>query len=386
MKILHLYSNWKWTGPAEHALNLSRELQRQGHTVVFACAPPPPEAPDSLAARARQAGIDPILRFYLSKHFALRKNVVDLPRLCRFVQQERFDIVHTHLHNDHLLAGMAVRLTGSRSAVVRTLYEGAGVSEGLRTRLLLGAMTDGLITISERTREQVIGRRYLSARKVWKIDVPIDLERFHPDRVQSNRSRYNLSEEAVVGGIVARVQRHRRFEVLLQALEMVIREFPNFRFMIIGRGTAMQDIAVKPAQAMGIRPNIIFTGYVQEEFPQTLACLNFKVFLVPGSDGSCRAVREALALRIPVIASERGILPELVTNGVDGLIIEDTPEALARAMLFMIEHPDRRCMMAENARQKALRLFDLEQQTKKVAAVYETVARRACSSVFQRMP
>jgi len=386
MKILQIYSNWKWTGPAEHALNLSRELRQQGHTVVFACAAPPPDVQDSLAARARQAGIEPVVDFNLNKHFNLTQNTVDIVRLSKFLKQERFNVVHAHLHNDHLLVGTAIRLMSLKTAVVRTLYAGDAVPGGFRTRMLLGTMTDGLIVISERARQCVLRRRYLAPHKVWKIDVPVDLNRFDPDRVQSCRAKYHLSDEAVVGGIVARVQRHRRFDVLLQALDLVIREFPNFKFMIIGRGTAIQDIAVKPSQAMGIRTNLIFSGYVQEDFCETLACLNFKVFLVPGSDGSCRAVREAMALRIPVIAADRGMLPELVTNGVEGLIVQDTPEQLAEAMLFLIENPDQRCMMAENAFHKARRLFDLAQQTRKIAAVYETVVRRRSAPTLHAAP
>jgi len=376
MKILHLYSNWKWTGPAEHALNLAAAQRRRGHAVAFACAAPPPDAPDSLAARVRAAGIEPILQFHCSKHFNLMHNTADIPRLCGFLRRARFDVVHTHLPNDHFLAGMALRPVLAKTAIIRTCYAGDALPGGFKTRLLLGAMTDGLITISDAVREQVLQRRYVSPRSLWKIEVPVDLHRFDPDRVQHNRARYNLPDEAVVGGIVARVQRHRRFDVLLQALDMVIREFPNFRFMVIGRGTALQEIAVKPAQEMGIRTNMIFTGYVQEDFCATLACLNFKVFLVPGSDGSCRAVREAMALKIPVIASRRGMLPELIENGIDGMLINDTPEELAEAILFLIENPDQRCMMAENAGQKARKRFDLERQTDKILAVYETVLSR----------
>lgn len=376
MKILHIYSNWKWTGPAEHALNLADAQRRRGCTVAFACAAPPQDAPDSLAVRARAAGFEPILQFHASKHFNLLKNAADIPRLCTFLRQARFDIVHTHLPNDHFLAGMALRPVLSRTAIIRTCYAGDILPSGFRTRLLLSAMTDGLIVIAEAVREQVLRRRYVSPRSLWKLDVPVDLRRFDPDRVRHTRGRYNLSDEAVVGGIVARVQRHRRFDVLLQALDMVIREFPNFKFMVIGRGTAIQDIAVKPAQEMGIRTNLIFTGYVQEDFCATLACLNFKVFLVPGSDGSCRAVREAMAMRIPVIAARRGMLPELIENGIDGLLINDTPEELAEAILFLVENPDQRCMMAQNARQKAEKRFDLERQTDKVLAVYETVLSR----------
>jgi glycosyltransferase involved in cell wall biosynthesis len=381
MKILHIFSNWKWTGPAAHAVNLAATLQQLGHEVTFACAAPPGNAPESLAACARAAGLAPLTRLTLNKHFNLLDNIADVPRLRRFIKKEGFDIVHTHLPNDHFLTGMALRMALSKTPIVRTCYDGEGVRGGPKTRMLFSTMTDALITISERTREQILGRRYISPRKVWKVDIPVDLRKFDPESVSTNRSKYNLADEAVVGGIVARVQRHRRFEVLLEALEMVIREFPNFKFMVIGRGTYIQEIAVKPSQAMGIRTNLIFTGYKNEDFRQTLACLNFKVFLVPGTDGACRAVREAMAMRIPVIAANRGMLPEIIENGVDGMIIRDTPEELAKSILFLIENPDLRCMMAENAYQKARRLFDLEKQSRKVAAIYETVLSRKSARI-----
>jgi len=371
MKILHLFSNWKWTGPAEHALSLALALKQEGHTVAFACAAPPPDAPDSIAHRAGLAGIRPVTRFRLNKHFNPAQNLSDIPRLRRFIKKEKFDIVHTHLPNDHFLAGMALRATFGRTALIRTCYDGDGVRRGPRTRLLFSFMTDGLITISERTKKQIAERHYLSKTKLWKLDVPVDLKRFDPNRAPDNRAGFGLAPEAIIGGIVARVQRHRRFEVLLEAIRIILNDFPGFKFMIIGRGTHIEQIAVKPSQNMGIRTNLIFTGYKNEDFVETLACLNFKVFLMPGSDGSCRAVREAMALGIPVIAANRGMLSEIVEHGKEGLIIEDTPENLAAAMLYLVEHPEIRQTMGRNAYEKSRRHFNPDLHAKKVTALYE---------------
>ena len=124
---------------------------------------------------------------------------------------------------------------------------------------------------------------------------------------------------------------------------------------------------------LGIRPNLIFTGYKGDDFRETFACLNFKVFLMPGSDGSCRAVREAMALGIPVIAARLGMLPEIIENNREGLIIDDSPENLADAMMTLIENPGIRQAMGQNALQKAREEFDLEKQTKKIEAIYEEV-------------
>ena len=376
MKILHIYSNWKWTGPAEHALNLALTLKEYGHDVSFACALPPEGVTESIEAFAGQAGIQPVTQFKLKKHFSILDNLKDIPALRRFIKAGKFDLVHSHLPNDHFITGMALRTSFSKTAIVRTCYDGDGVNGGFKTRLLFSLMTDGLLTVSERTKSRIMRRRYLPSGKIWKIHVPVDLGKFDKGRVKSNRARYNLSEEAVVGGIVARVQKHRRFEVLLKALQIVIDEFPGLKFMIIGRGSNIEEIAIKPSQKMGIRTNLIFTGYKGEDYTGTLACLNFKIFLMPGTDGSCRAVREAMAMGIPVIAANRGMLPEIIEHEKDGLIIDDTPENLASAIMHLVEHPEKRKEMGDNAFQKSCNQFNLELQTKKIEAIYEKVLSR----------
>ena len=88
------------------------------------------------------------------------------------------------------------------------------------------------------------------------------------------------------------------------------------------------------------------------------------------------AVREAMALKIPVIAARRGMLPEIIQNEVDGLIIDDTPENLYHAILYMIEHPDHRLMMGENAARKAQLHFNLGIQTQRVEEIYRDVIAR----------
>ena len=146
--------------------------------------------------------------------------------------------------------------------------------------------------------------------------------------------------------------------------------------MIIGRGTHIEKIAIKPSQAMGIRTNLIFTGYKKEDFVETLACLNFKIFLVPGSDGSCRAVREAMAMGKPMIVSRRGMLPELVEHEKHGLVIDDTAENIAEAILFLVENPEKREEMGRNARQKAQTCFDSRVQAENIIGIYEELQKR----------
>jgi glycosyltransferase involved in cell wall biosynthesis len=378
MKVLHIFSNWKWTGPAEHALNLAATQQKGGHQITFACGSPPKGVTESIVESTKKAGITPETLLMLNNHFNIFDNIADVVRLRRFIQGEKFDLIHAHLKNDHFLSGTASRLSFPKIPVLRTCYDGDGIKQDLKNRVLLSTMTDGLITISDRTRNQIIQEYNLSPEKIWKVHIPVNQKRFDIQNTKSNRSVFGLSAGDIVGGIVARVQKHRRFEILLEALRIVLQEFPRLKFMIIGRGTHIEEIAIRPAQAMGIRPNVIFTGYRGKDFPETLACLNFKIFLVPGTDGSCRAVREAMAIGIPIIAANRGMLPEIIEHETEGLIIEDTPGNLAKAMMTLIENPSLRHRLRQNALKKALEEFDLEKQTKKIEAIYtELISSKA---------
>ncbi len=122
---------------------------------------------------------------------------------------------------------------------------------------------------------------------------------------------------------------------------------------------------------MGLDKNVIFTGYRGgDDYLPVLQSMDVKVFLVPGSDGTCRAVREALASGIPVIAAKRGMLPELVEEGKTGRVIEDSAENLAAALLEMAA--DRESYPAR-ARESAVSRFSYDQYLRSVRAVYDSV-------------
>jgi glycosyltransferase involved in cell wall biosynthesis len=78
-----------------------------------------------------------------------------------------------------------------------------------------------------------------------------------------------------------------------------------------------------------------------------------------------------MAMGIPVIAANRGMLPEIVDNNINGLIIEDTPENLADAILTLTRDENLRRKLGEASLNKALEKFSLEAMTTQVEKVYE---------------
>jgi glycosyltransferase involved in cell wall biosynthesis len=171
--------------------------------------------------------------------------------------------------------------------------------------------------------------------------------------------------------MVARFQKYRRTEVFLEAVKTIVEEFPNIKVLLVGRSSQMEENVIQPMKRLGIEPWVVLGGYRADDYIDTLACMDLFVFLMAGSDGTARALREAMAMGKPVIVADRGILPELVENRISGLVVEETPEALADATLQLLRHPELRMGMGKAAWKKAHQDFRLDQQAKAVETFYE---------------
>ena len=359
MKILHLYSDWKWTGPAEPALQACRALQDRGHDVVFACQEAAHEDRETIELKAAELDLDTTTRFCLDRHVPPLKTLRTLATLPRFIRREQFDIVHVHLCHDHAIGGICVRLLGSRRPrIVRSLYRRDVLQPTLGYRLQLRRLTDGWLTFTESFRREYVRRFALPDDRVGLQPMTVDADRFSPDRPPKDmRAALGIPAQAPVIGIVGRYQRYRRMEVFLEAARQVVDAEPQTRLLVIGRSSQMQQTVVEPMNRLGLADNVITPGYLIEDYADTLACLDVFSLLMPGFDGTARAVREAMALAKPCVVTDFGMLPEIIRHGETGLVVANEPQPLAQAWLTLIRDPERRQAMGAAARADALKRF-----------------------------
>ena len=386
MKILHLFSDRKLTGPADPALNLCAELKRQGLDILFACCSDGNTRMAAVKRRAEELGLDPIVSFQLKKHFDWKGNVQDLLALPQFLRKHKVDIVHTHLDNDHLIGAHAARNAKKGIVVLRSCYMGRGPRRTVRNRYIFGRLTDGVIVPSEAAGAVMREKFKFPAGRVWLIGGAVDMDRFNPVNVKKDkRAEFGLNTDDFVVGIVARIQSHRRFDVLLEAMKLVSKRDPTIKLLIVGRGTKMQELAADPVKKMRLTGCVKFAGYQSgPDYVDTLACMDVKVFLVPGTDGTCRAVREAMSMGKPIIAARRGMLPEIVDHGVNGIVIKDSPAALAEAICHLAQDRASLHSMSEEAIRKAQNRYRLDAQARQVRDVYDQLIRNGVPAAARR--
>jgi glycosyltransferase involved in cell wall biosynthesis len=372
LKVLHITSDWKWTGPAEPMLRLVLAQRAAGHSVALAC-PEPPQGGRSLAGEARAAGLAPALVLMRARGVRPFADRGDVQRL-RALLAGGFEIVHAWHTRDHLLALRAaapLRRSGALS-LVRSYRRAEPIPVRPWNRWLFGPGTDGLLCVSPESAARNAGLR--AGRPLAGAFGAVDLARFFPRAAApGTRKALGLEAEHRVIGIVARVQRHRRFDLLLAAASRLFAIDPTARLLIIGRGTERRALAEEPAARLGIRERVVFAGYRDVDYGEVLRAIDVFSFLVPGSDGTCRALLEAAACGIPAVTTRRGALPEIVQEGETGLLSDEEPSALARHWLRLLADVPLRERMGAAAAAAARVRFTPE----RFAAAVETLYRNA---------
>jgi glycosyltransferase involved in cell wall biosynthesis len=333
LRIVHLASSSRWTGFAEPASALAAEEIRQGHQVEFACI-----GGSSFEHRLAELRIPFIPGFYFDRHLNpghLRRDIVLLRRL---IQVKKPDIIHCHLPHDHWMTALALRCPFSRfhqclPAIVRTMHRDSPPRHDIAHRWLLGKGAEMVIAVSQSQRQALIDVVGLPQYKVKWIRGAVDLERFRPglsNRVM--REILKVPVEAHVAGMVARMQPQRGHYLFLNTLEEVVKAEPMAFYAFAGWGGLKEEL-MRRIQEHRLSHHLRRIGYRKDDLPEMYAAMDVVVLLIPGSDGTCRAMLEAMACGRPVIGSRQGAYADTIIDGVNGWLVESgSREDLVRAL------------------------------------------------------
>ncbi len=383
-RILHLFANYKWTGPADPAIRAAARLRQQGWDVVFAEAGwTHPGGEHRMGEELARARLPVVTGLELRKHFRLRSLRRDVAALRALLQRDCYDLLHCHQGADHLLAAVACRRLPVPPVVVRTLYEPEPPARGWRERYAF--RRTAAVLAPTRAAADGVARRFGLRSDQVLVQEPVVEPRaaVGPDL----RRRWGLGPQHRLVGITARIQPHRRFDLLWATAAEVVAGCPQARFVLLGRGNERDtaELVTGPIARLGLADHVVLPGYLREpDYGAALRSLDAFLFLVPGSDGTCRAVREAMAAGLPVVATRRGILPELLAQRPGrppfGAACDETPADLAAAWRPLLRDDARRAAWAQVARRRAEADLDPVRAARTLGQLYERLlAARAGS-------
>ncbi|HYC60846.1 MAG TPA: glycosyltransferase [Thermoanaerobaculia bacterium] len=277
MKILHLAAGNRWTGAAAPAFAEVEALRAAGVDAHYAYV-------GGYKLQAKLAHHDfahPIIE-KAQNPVAFRRS---LDALDRVITRHGFDVVHAHLTYDHWLARFVT--AGTNIRIARTFHARRVLRRDPFTRSLL-RRTEHLFVINDAFRDAL-------PRAVF-TPPPIDHEQFSPDGEHA-RALYDIDDDAKLVTVIGKLSKGRGFE---EALETFAR-IRGAKMMIIGHGEHRPALEAR-ARTLGIEANVIWAGYHEDDLAEHYRASDLLLFTARGSDEGHRAVLEAMACGVPVVA------------------------------------------------------------------------------------
>ena len=178
--------------------------------------------------------------------------------------------------------------------------------------------------------------------------------------------------------MVTRIRDTRRIDLSLAALHALAEEFPHLKLLLVGRGRkgAVESVVEKPAGEMGILDRVILPGYCDgERLVGAYRAMDVMVYPIPGSDKSCRTVREAMAAGLPVIAPGIGFLPELIEDNVTGRLMDFSWESLAKILQELVPDKTKVNELGRRALETARQRFSTKLQAQRTLEFYDKLLK-----------
>lgn len=383
VRVLRVIARLNIGGPAIHATLLTERLGRAGYDpwLVTGCE----EAGEGNYLALYGKEIDRLIVVpSLGRRIRAGQDLTALVRLVGIMRGFRPDIVHTHTAKAGTLGRLAAVLCRV-PAIVHT-YHGHvhhGYFRPGETRVFvaierwLARRTHRLLAVSQRVRQELLDLGIGRPERFDVLPLGLDLERFLDAAAWRGqlRAELGLGDDAFLVGIVARLAPIKAHEIFLRAAARIGVRVPGAHFVVVGDGERRRPLeALAGSLALGER--VRFLGW-RRDLDRVYADLDV-VVLTSRNEGSPVSLIEALAASRPVVATRVGGVPDLVDDGVTGLLAAvDDVDAVADAVVGLAASPERARAMGSAGRQRVYPAFGAERLVADVDALYRTLAGSA---------
>jgi glycosyltransferase involved in cell wall biosynthesis len=310
--------------------------------------------------------------------FSLARSVA---RLRRVFINFRPDIINVHLLGPELDTLLAARLAGTDNlvATIHSVYPMfCGKSWGDRIRRLrlrcVYAQFKAVIAVSDEVREWALCHRIVRPDRVFVVQNGIDPERVIDRKNRASlRAQHDIPPESFVFISVASLRWEKGHSVLLDAIARMPKEFRSASTLLLAGDGAERRKLEQRVLTLNIQENVRFLG-VRHDVPALLALSD--VFVVSSHrEGLSMALLEAMATGLPVVSTKVAGSTLIVRDGVNGFIVpQNDAEAVSRALVYCIEHPEEIQRLGDAARSTVAEDFNAARMAELTEAVFaETV-------------
>lgn len=383
IKILYIDTHYICAGGQNHLLRLIDGLNKKKYYPIVLCAKENKRFIQEL--QKRNIEFFAVRTINLISKNKILKATLQFPnfiylifKTAQIVKREKIDILQANLFYSALFSLITAKLL--KKTFLWTLHILDNIFKYRNLVKILTKFSDKTITICN---------NYIMIVKKEGLDV----SRFKTiyDGIRTKETSRSVEEELRINNrliekpIVAMVGRidpeQKRQQDFILAAEIVLKEFKNVSFLIVGSTSNPEEEKQKEElenliKRKGLSSKILFTGF----FPDLNYLLsNIEVLVLPSlKEGVPAVILEAMAMKRPVVASNVGGIPEVVIDGGTGFLVEPkNPEAIAEKVIYLLKNPRIAKEMGEKGYQRIKENFTLEKMVKEYEKLYDNLLKNA---------
>lgn len=289
-------------------------------------------------------------------------------RLLALLRRQRYQLLHLHLEASSLLGAVLGHYAHIPCTVITV--------HSLRNQMSFWFLP--ILKFISPLVESYVAEARLSWRELLEAGIPMPKLRYIPlgsapflgqeEGVAGIRAELSPEEEGPILLNIARLHPQKGQSYLLRAMVRVLQRVPSARLLIVGDGPLRQQLE-RMVEELGLEGSVLFTGFRRDLARLYASC---DLLVIPSvQEGLGMATLQAMAAGRPVVATSVGALSEAVVTGLTGLLVPPAdPQALAEAILQLLEEPDLRERMGKQARAFAAQYFPVEAMVRGYERLY----------------
>ena len=375
VKILRVIARLNIGGPAVHVINLCAGLDAQRFETTLVCGDVGLHEGD-MGYLAVAAGVQPVVMPTLQRAIAPITDLLALWQLYKLMRRIRPQIVDTHTFKAGALgrvaawlAGVPVRLHTFHGHVFQ------GYGGGLQSMLIvqleraLGRLTTRVFGVSQLVNAELQAHRIVPAAKLQVFPVVLDLAPFATAaRRGTFRAELGIDAGTALVGNIGRLVPIKNQALFLEIAALLMQRGFGGKFVLVGDGELRVELEQR-AQALKLADRIYFCGW-RRDLAGVLADLNVMVN-TSLNEGTPVAIIEAMAARVPVVATAVGGVPDLVTHGNTGFLLPTESAAAGADAVEAALRAD--AALLDRAQLFALENYNLQHSLRRAEALYRSL-------------
>lgn len=366
MKILQSCCSHSWGGLEILALKTTLQLKARGHELRLLCFNNSTLMTEALKNNIRTIAVPNQKIPRISTILILKK----------ILKSENFDVVHTQLSHDLWVLVPALKLARLNTKLFLTRHMGSRVNKkDILHRMLYNRITR-IFVISNYVRQSVLDTCHVSSDKVSVLHPALELSCYSPanyNKAELKKS-FNIKQNSIVIGMASRFSPGKGHEDFLEAAKILKEEFKDSVYFLIAGGASYGEETYKKkilqtAGELGLNNTIKFTGH-RNDIAETLAVMD--IFVLPSHEESFGVLlTEAMAMELPVAASNNAGIPDIVIDNETGILFPPKkPIALASAIKKLVKSSGLRTSLGKAGRKRAEGIFNIDAALDKLENFY----------------